>query len=247
MSAMVSEITGLPIVYSTACSGAYQRKHQSFASLAFVMGNPPVTGGFPSQSTNNAENVSIWWPLIASFMGSTWGPSGADRTQVGSMLAPWTLLSGTSLCMIRLHVCFRVASLALGQPYYWWILFRWMKGIWHIIHKYKTILSVSKHKWLCKIKSRCSWLIVILDRVVWPFPTQIVKDIVALHAGGSTAIAVFRCVEVIPVYIGMYCLPSKSPEGSASHKMKPEPPEGYYSLLNGTGISVFISNRWPLM
>ena len=32
--------------------------------------------------------------LIARFMGSTWGPSGADRTQVGPMLVPWTLLSG---------------------------------------------------------------------------------------------------------------------------------------------------------
>ena len=31
--------------------------------------------------------------LIAKFMGPTWGPSGADRTQVGPMLAPWTLLS----------------------------------------------------------------------------------------------------------------------------------------------------------
>ena len=30
---------------------------------------------------------------IARFMGPTWGPSGADRTQVGPMLAPWTLLS----------------------------------------------------------------------------------------------------------------------------------------------------------
>ena len=38
-------------------------------------------------------------PQIARFMGPTWGPSGADRTQVGSMLAPWTLLSG-SLYMI---------------------------------------------------------------------------------------------------------------------------------------------------
>ena len=34
-------------------------------------------------------------PLIARFMGPTWGPSGADRTQVDPMLAPWTLLSGT--------------------------------------------------------------------------------------------------------------------------------------------------------
>ena len=32
--------------------------------------------------------------LIARFMGPTWGPSGADRTQVGPMMAPWTLLSG---------------------------------------------------------------------------------------------------------------------------------------------------------
>ena len=31
--------------------------------------------------------------LIARFMGPTWGPSGADRTQVGPMLASWTLLS----------------------------------------------------------------------------------------------------------------------------------------------------------
>ena len=32
--------------------------------------------------------------LIAMLMGPTWSPSGADRTQMGPMLAPWTLLSG---------------------------------------------------------------------------------------------------------------------------------------------------------
>ena len=32
--------------------------------------------------------------LIVRLMGPTWGPSGVDRTQVGPMLAPWTLLSG---------------------------------------------------------------------------------------------------------------------------------------------------------
>ena len=32
--------------------------------------------------------------LIARFMGPTRGPSGADRTQVGPMLTPWTLLFG---------------------------------------------------------------------------------------------------------------------------------------------------------
>ena len=30
-------------------------------------------------------------------MGPTWGPSGAHRTQVGPILAPWILLSGTAL------------------------------------------------------------------------------------------------------------------------------------------------------
>ena len=32
--------------------------------------------------------------LIARFIGPTWGPSGASRTQMGPILAPWTLLSG---------------------------------------------------------------------------------------------------------------------------------------------------------
>ena len=34
------------------------------------------------------------YTLITTFMGPTWGPSGAHRTQVGPMSAPWTLLSG---------------------------------------------------------------------------------------------------------------------------------------------------------
>ena len=38
MSTKASRITGVSIVYSTICSGANQRKHQSSASLAFVRG-----------------------------------------------------------------------------------------------------------------------------------------------------------------------------------------------------------------
>ena len=34
--------------------------------------------------------------LTASFMGPTWGPSGADRSQMGPLLAPWSLLSGVA-------------------------------------------------------------------------------------------------------------------------------------------------------
>ena len=38
MGAVASQITSLTIVYSSVCSGADQRKHQSSASLAFVWG-----------------------------------------------------------------------------------------------------------------------------------------------------------------------------------------------------------------
>ena len=42
--------------------------------------------------------------LIAKFMGTTWGPSGTNRTQVGPMLAPWTLLSGLQLLKVWLSI-----------------------------------------------------------------------------------------------------------------------------------------------
>ena len=38
MGTIASQITSLAIVYSTAYSGVYQRKHQSSTSLAFVRG-----------------------------------------------------------------------------------------------------------------------------------------------------------------------------------------------------------------
>ena len=59
MSVIAAQMTGVSIVCSAVCSGADQRKYQSSASLIF--GNPPVTGGFPSQRASYVENVSIWW------------------------------------------------------------------------------------------------------------------------------------------------------------------------------------------
>ena len=38
MGTMASQITSLMIVYSTVYSGADERKHQNYASLAFVQG-----------------------------------------------------------------------------------------------------------------------------------------------------------------------------------------------------------------
>ena len=60
--------------------------------------------------TNFEGLVSYINPDIATFIGPIWCPSGADRTQVGPMLAPWTLLSGyiyLGLVLIRsVHVQF---------------------------------------------------------------------------------------------------------------------------------------------
>ena len=54
MTTMASQISSLTVFYSIVYSGADQRKHQSSASLAFVL-------GIHQQMVNNAENVSIWW------------------------------------------------------------------------------------------------------------------------------------------------------------------------------------------
>ena len=60
LGALASQTTGVSVVCLTVCSGFYERKHQSSASLAFVGGihrwpaNPLTKGQW-------RENVSIWW------------------------------------------------------------------------------------------------------------------------------------------------------------------------------------------
>ena len=48
MSAMVSQISGISTVYPNVCSGVHQRKHQSYAPLAFV-----------------SESTGDWWIHLA--------------------------------------------------------------------------------------------------------------------------------------------------------------------------------------
>ena len=68
MGTMASQITSLAIVYSTVCSGADQRKHQSTASLAFVRGihRGPVNSPHKWPATRKCFHLmtSSWihWP-----------------------------------------------------------------------------------------------------------------------------------------------------------------------------------------
>ena len=69
---------------------------------------------YPQSPAGCVTKVS-WTTLIARFMRSTWGPSGADRTQVGPMLAPWDLLSGYPKYSLKICV--------LQKSYIW----RWFQ------------------------------------------------------------------------------------------------------------------------
>ena len=57
---MASLISTNPTIWTTV-SCSHQRKHQSSALLANCEGNPPVTGGFPSQRDSNVVSVSTSW------------------------------------------------------------------------------------------------------------------------------------------------------------------------------------------
>ena len=60
MSMMESQFTGVSIVYSTICSGADHRKHQSSASLAFVRGIYQSQMDSLHKGPVNRKNVFIW-------------------------------------------------------------------------------------------------------------------------------------------------------------------------------------------
>ena len=73
--------------------------------------------------------------LIARFMGPTWGSPGADRTQVGPMLALWTLLSGYKYIdywMYRKQSPLRGSQLYFGCSS---IVIATKFNIWHYIYK----------------------------------------------------------------------------------------------------------------
>ena len=61
MIAMVSQITSLTIVHSTVYWRRRSKKTSKLRVTGLCEGNSPMTGEFPTQTTSNAENVSIRW------------------------------------------------------------------------------------------------------------------------------------------------------------------------------------------
>ena len=61
MSAMMSQITSLTIVYSTVYSRRRSKKTSKLRVTGLWAGNSSVTGESPAQRASNAKNLSIWW------------------------------------------------------------------------------------------------------------------------------------------------------------------------------------------
>ena len=88
--------------------------------------------------------------LIARFMVPTWGPSGADRTQVGPMLTLWTLLSGTLS-----QICDQWYK-ADPHPLELFLLYQIMKVIPHFYCQYS--LDKAVHYAKCTISTPRWWI-----------------------------------------------------------------------------------------
>ena len=85
MSTIASQITSLTIVYLTVYSGAYQRKHQSSASLAFVRG---IHRG-PVNSPHKGPVTRKMFPFDDVIMENMWVNSGSNSAVEGWILDGW--------------------------------------------------------------------------------------------------------------------------------------------------------------
>ena len=108
-------------------------------------------------------------PLIARFMWPTWGPSGADRTEVGPMLAPWTLLSGTCFqnkyITWLIHLWLNFCRLKMGPTIFFFLKPCDIMDLAHsyirISHQEKSLyiteplwVGSTSHQWFHKQKAR---------------------------------------------------------------------------------------------
>ena len=88
MGAMASRITSLTIVYSTVYSGAYQRKHQSSTSLAFVW-------GIHRGPMNSPHKWPVTWKMFKFddvIMCRCWTPVQFSKDMAYSESFAWTVL-----------------------------------------------------------------------------------------------------------------------------------------------------------
>ena len=78
--------------------------------------------GFPHSNVTNSGEINVT-TQIANSMGPTWGPPGSCRPQMGSMLVPWTLLSGKPSRLQRgFHDRFLCTCIYMEAAVHGWIV-----------------------------------------------------------------------------------------------------------------------------
>ena len=103
MSAMASQITGISIVYSTVCSGADQRKHQSSASLSNGIHRWPVNSPHKGPVTRQMfpSDDFIMITFFISFLCWSWDPWGLMTFILDLLIQSWYLFINHYLCAIH--------------------------------------------------------------------------------------------------------------------------------------------------
>ena len=143
MSAMESQITGVSVVCSAACSGADQRKHQSPTSLGLCEGNPPVTSGFPSQRASNAKKFPFVIMCIRVLMYVVEIMSSAVYDWPSGCFVP--ILRVLALVSAYLRLIHFVSKNFLPKEQELVMCQKFSREIWyHAIDEYSVRCSVSK-------------------------------------------------------------------------------------------------------
>ena len=89
-------------MYRRACRRNHLADVQTGVQTDVRTGGQPLTKSvlifdFVGGTMTHFQLITIFsQPQIAKFTGTTWGPPGSWRSQMGPMLAPWTLLSGAA-------------------------------------------------------------------------------------------------------------------------------------------------------
>ena len=182
MGTMTSQITSLTIVYSTVYSGTDQRKHQSFASQAFVRGihrgpvnSPhkwPVTRKmFPFDDV--IMSLAVWARFICVVSGFVWAENDAKPNQAckqstnssyGSV-QDWSISS--ALAMVIKQSCAKPSidnlTGCLMSMGFIELILGWINTI---------------HQWFALFNHHCAsiWWTILVFRHIFPIASVFVND-----------------------------------------------------------------------
>ena len=117
-----------------------------------------IIRNFDGRCYGKYQQIVLNNSLITRYMGPTWDPSGGDRTQVGPMLAPWTLLSGFLCCQTQ-HDHSSGVKLMVSSV---WLATMSLHANMDINHRIGLEEGKSRMTWI-------NWLELICSQVWWNF------------------------------------------------------------------------------